>query len=151
MELLTKNRVLVPTDFSEPAVRAQNAALNFVEAPSQLHMLYVLPRINPGDPGVMWKNVSDVTRVQNVDREFRKRFSDPRYQQVQFQVLIGNASNKIVEYAKAQKIELIVIAPRGQTKVSRFRLGSVAERVVRYAPCPVLVMRSSSESLPPAT
>ena len=57
------------------------------------------------------------------------------------QVVLGSPSHEIVKSAAAEKVDLIVIATHGRTGVSRLFIGSVAERVVRTAPCPVMTIR----------
>jgi signal recognition particle GTPase len=47
-----------------------------------------------------------------------------------------------VEYAKAERIDLVVMGTHGRVAVAHFLMGSIAERVVRTAPCPVLTVRS---------
>ena len=54
---------------------------------------------------------------------------------------IGTPGLEILDYAQEKKVELIVIPSHGHTGIGRFLLGSVAERVVRYSHCPVLVLR----------
>jgi nucleotide-binding universal stress UspA family protein len=56
-------------------------------------------------------------------------------------VLARNAANGIVDYAKKEDADLIVIATHGRSGLSHFLIGSVAEKVVRHAPCPVLSLR----------
>ena len=56
-------------------------------------------------------------------------------------VVIGIPYRKIVEVAEAEKVDLIVMATHGRTGFSHLFMGSVAERVVRTAPCPVLTIR----------
>lgn len=141
MTLFDAERVLVPIDFSEAAFEAQEATLAWVPHPSHLHVLHVLPHLNPGDPGMAWQTVTPITRRQHVVQAFRDRFPAPEYEQVQFTVLIGDPSTEIVDYAKQKKISLIVLPSHGRTGLGRLMIGSVAERVVRLAPCPVLVLR----------
>ncbi len=68
----------------------------------------------------------------------------------------GDAAEEIVRYAKAQGVHLIVLGTHGRTGVSRILMGSVAERVIRTAPCPVLTVPSAgvggddARVLPPA-
>jgi nucleotide-binding universal stress UspA family protein len=50
-----------------------------------------------------------------------------------------------VEFAKTHEVDLIVMATRGLSGLNRFLLGSVAERVVRAAPCPVLTLNTHEE------
>ena len=63
----------------------------------------------------------------------------------------GSPVEAIVDYASEKKIELIVIATHGRTGLSHVLLGSVAERIVREAPCPVLTIRDSRARRTPAT
>jgi nucleotide-binding universal stress UspA family protein len=56
-------------------------------------------------------------------------------------ILEGKATAEIVKYAKNQKIDLIVIGTQGKQGIERFLLGSVAESVIRSAPCRVLVVK----------
>jgi nucleotide-binding universal stress UspA family protein len=60
------------------------------------------------------------------------------------QSVVGTPYLKIVEVAAAKKADLIVISTHGRTGLSHFIIGSVAERVVRMAPCPVLTIRPTA-------
>jgi universal stress protein A len=65
----------------------------------------------------------------------------------------GDAADEIVRYARAREIGLIVVGTHGRTGLSRAVLGSVAERVIRTAPCPVLTVPGAADDarvLPPA-
>ncbi|MBF2090060.1 MAG: universal stress protein [Synechococcales cyanobacterium K44_A2020_017] len=135
------SRVLVPIDFSDAAFAAQTAALTWVGDPSHLHILHVLPPLSPGEPGITWQTVNTASRQQHVEQSFRDRFPSKPYEKVQFTVLVGTPSIEIIRYAKEQQISLIVIPSHGRTGMGRLMLGSVAERVVRRSPCPVLVLR----------
>jgi nucleotide-binding universal stress UspA family protein len=59
----------------------------------------------------------------------------------------ADVSQKIIAYANAQQIDLIVMASHGRSGLSHFWLGSVAEQVIRSASCPVLVLRPRPEEL----
>lgn len=141
MPLFSKERVLVPIDFSDLSFQAQQSALEFVEDASHLHILHVLPQLNPGEPGVMWKAVDNQARIQNVEQTFQEKFSGSEYSGVNFQVTVGDPSSEIIDYAKHHNITLVVIPSHGRTGLGRFFMGSVAERVVRFSHCPVLVLR----------
>lgn len=141
MSLFSTNRVLVPIDFSEAAFKALDETLEFVGNPSQIYVIHALAPISPIEPGIIWETVSDKTRIQNVEKAFFQRYQNLANEVIHFKVVIGDASTAIVDYAEEEKMELIVIASRGLTGMNRFLMGSVAERVVRIAPCPVLVLR----------
>ena len=85
--------------------------------------------------------MTDDSRKQNVEKAFRDRCRSSNYEGIHFTTLIGNPSEEIIDYAKEQQINLIIIPSHGHTGIRRFLLGSVAERVVRFAHCPVLVLR----------
>ena len=60
------------------------------------------------------------------------------------QVVVGSPYHVIIQVAAAEKVDLIVIATHGRTGFSHLVMGSVAERVVRAAPCPVLTIRPTA-------
>lgn len=141
MTIFPKKSVLVPIDFSDESIEAINMALEFVEDASHLWVLHVLPHLNPAEPGVRWHTVDDQSRKQHVEKVFRERVQGAEYEGINFTVAIGTPAPEILDYAQEKKAELIVIPSHGHTGISRFLLGSVAERVVRYSHCPVLVLR----------
>jgi len=61
--------------------------------------------------------------------------------QVLTHVMIGPPVPKLVEYATQQQIDLILLATHGRTGIEHLMIGSVAEKLARYAPCSVLVFR----------
>jgi nucleotide-binding universal stress UspA family protein len=139
-KLFATNRVLIPIDFSEASLQAQELTLDFVKNPSHLHVLHVIPHLNPGEPGIIWNRLDDETRKQHVYQLFKQRFNRSEYEQVHFSVAVGDPVAAIVSYAKEQKIDLIVVPSHKRTGLSHFFQGSVAEKVIRLPPCPVLVL-----------
>ena len=63
------------------------------------------------------------------------------YKTVRIEVRLGDPSTEIVDFAKDIAADLIVLPSHGRKGISRFLIGSVAERVVRLSPCPVLVIK----------
>lgn len=141
MTLFSSDNVLVPIDFSDKAVEALKETLDFVGDPAKVHALYVLPPLEATDPGVVWQTVDENSRIEKVKESYSKHFPDAIYQQIKFTVEIGSPSSEIIDYAQSHQIDLIVIPSSGKTGLSRFFLGSVAEKVVRFSHCPVLVIR----------
>lgn len=141
MSLFKRDRVLVPIDFSESSFQAFEEAIQEMEDPEKVHILHVLRPLNPGDPGIIWHTVDNDTRRRHVEKAFYKRFPDPEYKKSPFNVEIGKPERKILDYAKKHDIQLIIIPSHAHKGLNRFALGSVAERVVRQASCPVLVLR----------
>lgn len=146
MSWFSKNRVLVPIDFSEAAFKALDEALTQVADPSCLHVVHVIPKLSPMEPGVVWETVTDESRIEKVEETFWQHYSAQADQMtgINLKVKIGNASSEILDYADENDIQLIVIPSHGRQGLDRFLMGSVAERVVRYAACPVLVLRRVS-------
>lgn len=141
---LRRNRVLIPIDFSEESFAALIPAQEFVEDASHLYVLHVLSHLHPAEPGVMWNTLDDQTRKKHVEETLHKQFSGSEYEESQIGVAIGDPSSEIIDYAKEIDADLIVIPSQGRTGLSRFFLGSVAERVIRFAHCPVLVLKRSA-------
>lgn len=141
MTWLQRKRVLVPIDFSEESFAALKPAREFVKAPSQLYILHVLAYLHAAEPGIVWSTINDETRKKHVQEALHERLKDSEYQEAHIGILIGDPSSKIIDYAKEIDADLIVIPSHGRTGLSRFFLGSVAERVIRFAHCPVVVLR----------
>lgn len=59
--------------------------------------------------------------------------------------MVGNSRDAIVETAKTEKIDVVVVGSRGLGTLSRLLLGSVSDYVVKHSPCPVLVARYEEE------
>ncbi|NEQ32515.1 MAG: universal stress protein [Leptolyngbya sp. SIO4C5] len=141
MTLFSQDRILVPIDFSEEAFQALDDTLSFVSDPTKVHVLHVLPALEATDPGVIWQTIDEKSRREHVEEAFYAKRSSEADKKLHFQVVVGNASSEIIDYATHNNIDLIVIPSHGRTGIARFFLGSVAERVVRFSHCPVLVLR----------
>ncbi len=140
--------ILAPTDFSEHSQQAVAFACGLAERlGSSLHLLHVLSEILPAGPDPLLMPVMPASFYQeNEDRagETLAKLLDPAWGKptsVTNVVRWGSPVESIVSYALDHKIELIVIATHGRTGLSHVLLGSVAERIVREAHCPVLTIR----------
>ena len=72
----------------------------------------------------------------------RERLDDDKYKSVKIDILFGDAGHEIANLAERRGAELVVLPSHGRTGFKRLLVGSVAERVVRLARCPVLILRS---------
>ncbi len=145
MTTLKYNSVLVPSDFSDLAHNAIDTALSLTGDTSRLTVIHVAPPLNTlsvGDPAVAWQAVNDETRSEHLRHEFDRQFRDEKYNGLTFVVVFGNPADEITRYAEANKVDFIVLPSHGRTGLTRLMIGSVAERVVRLAHCPVLVLRN---------
>lgn len=141
MVLFSKDKILVPTDFSEKSLQALEETIAFAEASSDVHVIHVLRPLEATEPGVVWESVTDEKRKANVEKLFAEKFGGSEYKGLNFAIEMGDPTAEIIDYAEKQHIDLIVMPSRGRTGISRFFMGSIAERVIRFAHCPVLVLR----------
>jgi universal stress protein A len=139
------HHILAPTDFSEYSQQAiqyaRELAQKFGATLMLLHVVeppaYPIKDLPPRDlVGTLLGDLeqqatSGLAQVLAKEAEIK----------VVRRVVIGIPYRKIVEIAEAEKVDLIVMATHGRTGFSHLFMGSVAERVVRTAPCPVLTIR----------
>jgi nucleotide-binding universal stress UspA family protein len=142
MSWLPKRCVVVPVDFSEQSLNAVDLALGLVEDTSNVHVIHVLAPIAYLELEMPFPNVDDEARRRHAEMALRERLSAPQHQKLQVKGAIGDPGREISDYAQEVGAELIVLPSHGRTGISRLLIGSVAERVVRLAHCPVLVLRS---------
>ncbi len=141
--------ILAPTDFSahsEGAVRYACALASRLGA--ELHLLHVLSEILPSGPDPMLMPVIPPEFYQENERAAREaldRLPQPDWdapRSIVRSVRWGSPVEAVIAYAADHKLDLVVIATHGRTGLSHVLLGSVAERIVRESPCPVLTVRS---------
>ena len=147
--MIALKKILVPTDFGEAADRALNyaraQARNFGASIDVLHVAEnATARMFAGEiyiavPPTLQQDVEEAAR-----RELDKRSidNDPDPLPMRPVVVASNApAMTIVNYAKETGTDLIVMGTHGRGPMAHLLMGSVAERVVRLAGCPVLVVR----------
>lgn len=147
--MLPFKKILCPTDFSEPSYEAIKTAGEIAfHFGSELCVLHVVSRV-PVVPMGGGPTTFDVPLYeQELEVSSRKSLEEIINQlewkelKVRLIVLRGNAADEIVRTAGEEEIDLIVIATHGRTGLDRLIFGSVAEKVVRLAPCPVLTVAS---------
>jgi nucleotide-binding universal stress UspA family protein len=144
-------RILVPIDFSEHSKNALKYSIPYaVQFGARLDLLYVVePTIYPAD--FSFGQVG----FPNIEEELRKRGNEELVSLVRNEikgrveaeatVRTGKPFYEINEYARENKINLIIIATHGHTGVEHILFGSTVEKVVRKAPCPVLVVRNAEQ------
>jgi universal stress protein A len=138
--------ILAPTDFSEFSKQAVESALTLAQTfGAKLLLLHVveLPAypIEGFVPAIGTTLIEDLERQASLDLAQVLPQSRNTSVEVLRQVVVGNPYSQIIEIAQVEKADLIVMATHGRTGLSHLVMGSVAERVVRTAPCPVLTIR----------
>lgn len=133
--------VVVPVDFSESTVSAIREAISAAESTDCVHIVHVLTDLDSVSPGVVFGNVTDETRLKAATKYTDDYLAENGIEGVKTSVLIGDPGSTVVDYAKEQGADLIVIPTHGYHGVKHLLLGSVAERIIRLAQCAVLVLR----------
>jgi nucleotide-binding universal stress UspA family protein len=153
--MIALQHILVPTDFSEASEAAAKYGVALARAfNARLHLLHVESRhdleIIVERELVVQKHLRETTAAglpQNVARELLGKILTEREEDELRAEYVLRASGRhgpyleIVRYAKERNIDLIVMGTHGRGFVAHLLMGSVAENVVRYAPCPVLTVR----------
>jgi universal stress protein A len=139
--------ILVPIDFSERSKKALEYAASLAEQfRGEVVVLHVLqPVMFPGELGYTPAMILEMNEQLEKETE-EKLLAISRYCinpifLKKAVVRMGTAFNEINEVAKIHHVDLIILTTHGYTGLKHVFLGSTAERVVRHAPCPVLVVR----------
>jgi len=147
--MIDLKEILVATDFSEPS----DAALNYGRAlarhfDARLHVLHVVQNVElqafgDGYAAAMPELQADIDEAAR--KQLERLLIDNDEKPLRTMPVImrsGMPAAAIVEYANAHGIDVIVMGTHGRGALAHLLMGSVAERVVRTAPCPVLTVRS---------
>jgi nucleotide-binding universal stress UspA family protein len=145
---LELKKILVPIDFSDHSRKALQFAIPFAQKfKASLSLIYVVePTIYPADFSfgqVGFPAIEDELRkrgAEELDELLRREIGGkvPAGKAVR----TGKAFYEILSYAKEEKIDCIIIATHGHSGIEHALFGSTAEKVVRKASCPVLVVRA---------
>lgn len=141
-------RVLYATDFSDASRPAFAAAVSIAKSlAARLTILYVIPPVVAAVPELYL----DAVTFDQLDKQARRWSAqqleklNARAQRVGVRVSSllrdGDAADQIVRACRSTKADLIVVGTHGRRGLPKFFLGSVAERVVAMAPCPVVTVR----------
>lgn len=137
-------RVLVAYDFSDYSELALNSALSFAqEYRSELHLLHVLPPFSLNEPEISWYPLGQEGTYHKAARRLQRAVSAEAHLwcNIKHAVSEGQPYREILNYAKRNQIDLICIGAHGAGFGTQTLFGSNVDRVLRQAPCPVLVTR----------
>jgi nucleotide-binding universal stress UspA family protein len=147
--MIAINNILIPTDFGEAADTALTygralaerfgATLHVLHVPENIYLnAFALENYAALSP-LIQQDIEDAARARLTTLLIDSDHSGPATKAV---VLTSNApALTIVDYAKNHSVDLIVMGTHGRGALAHMVMGSVAERVVRLAPCPVLTVR----------
>jgi universal stress protein A len=142
-------KIICPVDYSVTSRRAMNTAASLAaqySAPLLLVYVWDMPIAIGGQMGMDLSSM-DMARAEAESTlvTWKQEAIEKGAKTVETLFATGNAWNEIVTAAEKDKlVDLIVIGTHGRTGIKRLFLGSVAEKVIRHAPCSVLVVRARS-------
>lgn len=136
------NRILMAYDGSDPAKKAYDFALDLAD--KYQAEVWVLTVSRPPD----FAEDVETEAILEGSRKYHHRLLAQLKQQsagtklhMHFEVAVGHPAEQIIHHAEQHKVDLIVTGHRGKTFFERWRLGSISQRVLQYAHCPVVVVR----------
>jgi nucleotide-binding universal stress UspA family protein len=143
-------RILLPVDFSEHS----KSALRYARALAIIYdaRLEVVHVIDSEIIPVVYGLDAMAPPTEQVHQRAAEALRDlvageTEAEQITTTVTVGHPATEVLAYAKAREVDLIVIATHGRSGLKHFLMGSVAEKVVRMAPCPVFTVKSFGKDL----
>lgn len=141
---ISLQRVLVPYDFSDYSELALKYALSFAqEYQAELHLLHVLPSFTLDESEISWYPLGREGTYHKAAHRLQKAIPPEAHLwcNIKHAVSEGHPYREILGYAEKNKIDLICLGAHGAGFGMRALFGSNVDRVIRQAPCPVLVTR----------
>ncbi len=139
-------KILCPVDFSEFTKDVVGYAVDMAKQyRAELHMLHVIPNLTYFTPYESFLTPENLVAIEKniqeeVDRDFGKVLGKVDID-VKKAVRTGVAFVEIIDYAKTEGMDLIVMGTHGRSGIEHILIGNVAEKVVRKSPCPVMTIR----------
>lgn len=141
-------RVLVPVDFSTPSEKALVYGLRLAEASgARVDICHIIPPLHALD--ILYEHgFTQPESVERIRQKARARIKElatlaGATAKLHIHFSEGEAADEVLQWAIKLKPDLIVMGTHGRRGTKRFFMGSVAEAVIRRAPCPVLTLRSA--------
>ena len=141
-------KVLFCTDFSENSDYAFDFAYGIAKRDEGLlYILHVLPK-NPNQAFTeSLVSREDLEKVQNaieedLDNKYKEHYVEKIKNGTKFEIVTisGREDNEILKFAKEEHVDIIVMGTHGKTGIEHVFFGSVAEKVIRHSPLPVLII-----------
>ncbi len=152
--MVTIKNILVPTDFSESATAAYAYAREMAAIfKSKIILIHVYePIVFYSEAPIGMPDLVDIEKNihassdQSMDRIIDQHFRGGEHESLSVEKLLiqGKPFIEIIRVAKEQSVDLIIMSTHGRSALEHILLGSVTEKVVRKAPCPVLTIRSKT-------
>ncbi|MCD1294929.1 universal stress protein [Methanocella sp. CWC-04] len=139
------NKILIATDGSKRTQKAVEKGLAIARIhKSKVYAVYVVDTVTftsiPMD--VTWENMYQLLKEEGEEAVRLVKEMAGVDIDIESHVLEGNPALEICKFSRDNDVDLIVLGTLGKSGIDRLLLGSVAEKVVRIAPCPVMVIKS---------
>lgn len=137
-------KILCPIDFSDGAINALQYAVKMaVKDAARLYLIYVENKIDSGGLRFGTEYNLDSEAIAKLDQRLRNAISEDVRDCIKVETLItaGTPTDEILKTVFDKEIDLVVMGTHGRTGIAHMVIGSVAESVIKKAPCPVLCIR----------
>lgn len=139
---LPRKKVLAPIDFSPSTPMALETAIELVDSRTDIDAITVIPALDHIYGGMLGRGTqTDGSRLEERQKYIERYLGEHDFDIVRAHAILGDPGTTIIKYAEENAVDLIVIPSHGYHGVDRLVLGSTAERVLRHAECPVLILR----------
>lgn len=144
-------KILCPVDFSEFTDQILAHAVSIAKRfDSELHLIHVIPNLNYFTPYESFLTPENLVAIErNIEGEVGRDF-DKIMKKIDYPfkriIKTGVTFIEIIDYIKDQGIDLVVMGTHGRSGIEHILIGSVAEKVVRKSPCPVLTIRPKDKT-----
>jgi len=148
--MLPPKLILVPIDFSDPSRSALDAAANMASRlGAELLLVHVVPAISdlPGNVSIFKEGQYDQSLGEKAEQQLKELAATLAQKNIRVRTQLGNANDvgmELIRIAEHENVDMIVIATHGMTGWRKIAFGSVAEKVVKEAECPVLILRAKA-------
>jgi len=145
-------KIVCPVDFSEFTNDIIKYAVSLAKKyDAEIHLLHIIPNLNYFTPYESFLTPENLVLIErNIEKEVEKDFKKimkgfdvPLVKAIKTGVVFV----EIIDYIKAENIDLVVIGTHGRSGIEHILIGSVAEKIVRKSPCPVLTIRPKGKDL----
>lgn len=139
------HKILLATDGSDHAARAAEAAISLAHGLADTHVTIMHVRLDVPTRGQILEANLDIKAVLQTEADRALASTKEQFEAAgvayDVKVALGDPAQKIVEYARGEEMDLIVIGSRGRGKVGAMLLGSVSQQVAQSAHCPVMIVK----------
>lgn len=147
--MLPLKKIIWPTDFSNPAYEGLTIAVELaVQFSAEMLLVHVVAPLPTIEGGLAPTGYHIPTLLREIENSAQKSLDEIRRERIPADIRVrtlvipGRPAHEIVKLAEDEKADIIVMPTHGESGWHRFVFGSVAEKVVRHAECPVLTIRS---------